>query len=53
MELVICVVLGAWISIGGWLAYKSLKKEYSMSENVTNISNIENNEVDDKRGVKK
>lgn len=28
MELVISIALGAWISLGGWLAYKSLKKEY-------------------------
>lgn len=28
MELVISIALGAWISFGGWLAYKSLKKEY-------------------------
>lgn len=29
MELVISIALGTWISIGGWLAYKSLKKEYA------------------------
>lgn len=29
MELVISLALGAWISLGGWLAYRSLKKEYS------------------------
>ena len=28
MELVISIALGVWISIGGWLAFKSLKKEY-------------------------
>jgi type II secretory pathway component PulJ len=28
MELVISIVLGAWISVGGWLAYRSLEKEY-------------------------
>lgn len=27
-ELVISIALGVWITIGGWLAYKSLKKEY-------------------------
>ena len=27
MELVISIALGAWISLGGWLAYKSLKNE--------------------------
>lgn len=27
MELVISIALGAWISLGGWLAYKSFKKE--------------------------
>lgn len=29
MELVISLALGAWISLGGWLAYRSLKKEFS------------------------
>lgn len=29
MELVISIALGAWISLGGWLAYRSLKKEYT------------------------
>ena len=29
MELVISLALGAWISLGGWLACRSLKKEYS------------------------
>lgn len=29
MELVISIALGAWISLGGWLAYRSLKKEYN------------------------
>ena len=29
MEWVISVALGVWISIGGWLAYRSIKKEYS------------------------
>lgn len=33
MELVICVALGAWISFGGWLAYKSLKKDYNFGDN--------------------
>ena len=28
MELVISIALGIWISLGGWLAYQSLKKEY-------------------------
>lgn len=28
MELIISVALGAWISIGGWVAYKALKEEY-------------------------
>lgn len=28
MELVICIALGIWISFGGWLSYRSLKKEY-------------------------
>ena len=32
MELVISLALGAWISIGGWLAYKNLKKEFSDRE---------------------
>lgn len=29
MELVISIALGIWVSIGGWLAYRCLKKEYS------------------------
>lgn len=29
MELVISIVLGVWISIGGWLSYRSLKEEYT------------------------
>ncbi len=29
MELLISIALGAWISFGGWLAYKSLKAEYT------------------------
>ena len=32
MELVISIALGVWISIGGWLAYRSLKKEYTGKE---------------------
>lgn len=32
MELVISIALGIWISIGGWLAYRSLKNEYSNKE---------------------
>lgn len=28
MELGISLALGAWISFGGWLAYKSLLKEF-------------------------
>lgn len=32
MEFVISIALGAWISFGGWLAYKSLKKEYTQEE---------------------
>lgn len=32
MELIIAIALGAWISIGGWLAYKNLKKEYTNKE---------------------
>lgn len=42
MELVISIALGAWISLGGWLAYKSLKKEFEL-----------NNIPADKGGVKK
>lgn len=29
MELIISICLGLWISIGGWLAYRGLKKEYT------------------------
>lgn len=29
MELIISIALGAWISLGGWLAYRHLKKEYA------------------------
>ena len=29
MELVISIALGLWISLGGWLSYKSIKKEYT------------------------
>lgn len=29
MELVISIALGLWISAGGWLAYRSLKNEYT------------------------
>lgn len=32
MELVISIALGVWISLGGWLAYKSLKKEYGSNK---------------------
>ncbi len=28
MEFVISLFLGTWIFIGGWLAYKNLKKDY-------------------------
>lgn len=28
MELVITLFLGAWIAIGGWLGYRSIKNEY-------------------------
>lgn len=28
MELVISIALGIWISINGWISYKSLRKEY-------------------------
>ena len=28
MELVITLFLGAWISFGGWIGYRSVKKEY-------------------------
>lgn len=27
MELIISLALGAWIFIGGWVSYKSMKKE--------------------------
>lgn len=33
-ELVIGIALGAWISFGGWLAYRSLKKEYEGDSSV-------------------
>ncbi len=29
MELVIALALGAWISFGGWISYRSIKKEFS------------------------
>ena len=29
MELVISIALGLWIFIGGWISYKTLKKEYN------------------------
>lgn len=29
MELVISLSLGLWIFIGGWISYKTLKKEYN------------------------
>lgn len=29
MELVISIALGIWISIGGWLAFKHINKEYA------------------------
>lgn len=29
MELVISLALGLWISVGGWISYRSLKSEYS------------------------
>ena len=32
MELIISIALGVWISIGGWLAYRSIKKEYAERE---------------------
>lgn len=32
MELVISIVLGAWIAVGGWLAYRNLKNEYANKE---------------------
>ena len=32
MELIIAVALGAWITIGGWLSYRSIKKEFSDEE---------------------
>ena len=35
MELVISLALGIWISFGGWLAYRNLKKEYGMSDGST------------------
>ena len=28
MELVIAVALGAWIAFGGWISYRSIKKEF-------------------------
>ena len=33
LELVISIALGIWILIGGWLAFKSLKKEYEEDAN--------------------
>ena len=32
MELIISIALGAWIAIGGWLSYRSIKKEFSDGE---------------------
>ena len=29
MEAVISIALGVWISAGGWIAYRSLKKEFA------------------------
>ncbi len=29
MELVIALALGAWIAFGGWISYRSIKKEFS------------------------
>lgn len=29
MELVISIALGAWIAFGGWISYRSIKKEFS------------------------
>lgn len=29
MELVISIALGLWISFGGWISYKSIKREYT------------------------
>ncbi len=29
MELVIAIALGAWIAFGGWISYRSIKKEFS------------------------
>ena len=34
MELVISILLGVWIAIGGWLGYKSVKKEYATKEEI-------------------
>lgn len=34
MELVVSIALGAWISLGGWLSYKSLKNEYDSDRRV-------------------
>ena len=28
MELVISIALGVWIAVGGWVAYRSIRKEY-------------------------
>ena len=29
MEVVIAIALGAWIAFGGWISYRSIKKEFS------------------------
>ena len=29
MELIIAIALGAWISFGGWISYRSIKKDCS------------------------
>lgn len=29
MELIIAIALGAWISFGGWISYRSIRKEFS------------------------
>ena len=29
MELVISIALGAWIAFGGWISYRSIRKELS------------------------
>lgn len=32
MELIITLFLGAWIALGGWMGYRSVKKEYGKKE---------------------